>query len=126
MSRRGAAFKKARRCYGHLAGEAGVSLRKQLEVAGLIRLEGTAYRLTEAGRHWAESLALDTDDRHPEKYARCCLDGTEKEWHVGGRLGVAILSRLLACGDLRLGQGRVLEGAEQEALRSALTLPARA
>ena len=108
MSRPTAAFKKARSCYGHLAGEAGVALRKQLEAAGFIRQEGAAYRLTDAGRRWAESLALDVDDRHPEKYARCCLDGTEKQWHVGGRLGVAMLARLLERQVVKPGAGRVL------------------
>lgn len=101
-------------------------LRKQLEAAGFIRQEGAAYRLTDTGRRWAESLAIDTNDHHREKHARCCLDGTEKQWHVGGRLGVALLSRLLACGVLRPGKGRALEGAEPEALRSALELPGEA
>ncbi len=126
MSRPTAAFRQARRCYGHLAGKAGVVLREQLEAAGFIRQEGAAYCLTDTGRRWAEQLAIDTDDRHPEKYARCCLDGTEKQWHVGGQLGVALLNRLLACGVLRPDKGRALEGAEPEAFRSALELPGEA
>lgn len=123
MSRPAAGFRHARRCYGHLAGKAGVALREQLEAAGLLRLEGAAYHLTDTGRRWAESLALDVDDRHPEKHARCCLDGTEKQWHVGGRLGISILAHLLACGVLRPGQGRELEGVEPENFRAALKLP---
>jgi hypothetical protein len=123
VSRPTAAFRQARRCYGHLAGTAGVALREQLEVAGFIRQEGAAYRLTDAGRRWAESFGFDTDDRDLAKYARCCLDGTEKQWHVGGRLGVAILAHLLALGVLWLGQGRELEGAEPENFRAALKLP---
>jgi hypothetical protein len=120
VSRPTAAFRRARRCYGHLAGEAGVALREQLEAAGLLRLEGTAYRLTDAGRHWAESLALDIDDRHPEKHARCCLDGTEKQWHVGGRLGVAMLTRLLERKAVEQAAGRELVCADMARLWQAL------
>ncbi len=108
MTRPTPAFRLARRCYGHLAGEAGVLLRERLEAAGLIRQEDAAYRLTEAGRAWAHERGLDTDDRDVAKHARCCLDGTEKRLHVGGRLGKSILTWLLLSQLVRQGKGRVL------------------
>ena len=112
MTRATPALKAARRCYGHLAGEAGVALRAALEAAGYLQLENGAYRLTDSGRHWAETLGLDTDDRDPAKHARSCLDWTEKQPHIGGRLGRALLERLLETGAMVGGDGRVLRASE--------------
>jgi hypothetical protein len=105
------ALKTARRCYGHLAGEAGIVLREMLEAAGYLRLQDGAYRLTDSGRRWAETLGLETDDRDPAKYARRCLDWTEKRPHIGGRLGRALLERLIETGAIVPGEGRELRGA---------------
>jgi len=106
------ALKAARRCYGHLAGEAGIALREALEAAGYLRLQDGAYRLTESGRRWAETQGFDTDDRDPAKHARSCLDWTEKQPHIGGRLGRALLERLLETGAMVAGDGRVLRASE--------------
>lgn len=100
-------------------------LRQSLESAGLLRAEGAAYRLTEAGRDWAQRLGLDCDDRDPARHARCCLDGTEKQFHVGGRLGRSILERLLGQGVVTVGEGRTLAYADFRALAAALGLPAK-
>lgn len=112
MTRATPALKAARRCYGHLAGEAGIVLREMLEAAGYVRLQGGAYRLTDSGRRWAETLDLETDDRDPAKYARSCLDWTEKQPHIGGRFGRALLERLLESGAIVAGEGRVLRESE--------------
>ena len=123
MSEARAAFRRARRCYGHLAGEAGVALRQWLEAADLLQVENGAYRLTAAGRAWAQALGLDGDDRDPARHARCCLDGTERVFHVGGRLGRSLLERLVECGAVRNGEGRTLVVTDAAQLRSALALP---
>jgi hypothetical protein len=108
MTRASPALKHARSCYGHLAGEAGIALRQRLEAEGLIQLQGKAYLLTDTGRQWAASLGLNTDDRHPARHARCCLDWTERQPHIGGRLGASILAHLLERNAVQRGEGRVL------------------
>lgn len=123
MSRPSAGFRAARRCYGHLAGIAGVELRRCLEAAGLLEMGEGAFRLTVAGRAWAEALGLDGDDRDPARHARACLDGTEREWHVGGRLGRSILDRLLAEGAATPGPGREVQLAGAVRVAAALNLP---
>lgn len=124
MSERQAAFRRARRCYGHLAGEAGVRLRQSLELAGFLHMEGHVYRLTAAGRGWVQAIGLDCDDDDPVRYARCCLDGTEKQLHVGGRLGRSMLEYLLTRGGVSAGEGRTLAIPDFRTLLVALELPA--
>ena len=129
MTRASLALKHARSCYGHLAGEAGVALRQRLEAEGLIQQQGNAYRLTGTGRKWAEAQHLDTDDRHAERHARCCLDWTERQPHIGGRLGASILARLLETKGVQRGEGRVLlcaEGSGFDAVLAALDLRSQA
>jgi len=104
------ALKAARRCYGHLAGEAGVALREALEAAGYLQLDEGVFHLTDAGRCWATALGLDTGDRDPAKYARSCMDWTEKRPHIGGRLGRALLERLFEAAVVTAGEGRELRG----------------
>lgn len=106
MSHLGPALRRARRCYGHLAGVAGVALRAGLEEAGLLQCDGAVYRLTEAGRRWAVAHGFDHDDRDAARHARCCLDCSEGVPHVGGRLGRDLLARLLACGAASAGRRR--------------------
>jgi hypothetical protein len=112
VSRPSPAFRQARRCYGHLAGTLGVALRQRLEAAQLLQGDGEVYRLSNAGRRWAESFGFDTDDRHLPQHARCCLDGTEREFHLGGRLGRTILTYLLDQGVLIPDGARVLRHPE--------------
>lgn len=123
MTRASPALRHARSCYRHLAGELGVALRLSLEEKGLLRLEGGAYRLTDAGRQWAASQGLDSDERHAERHARACLDWTERQPHIGGRLGVAILDRLQALGLVQAGEGRALICTDLRALLDGLGLP---
>lgn len=125
MPRATTALKHARSCYGHLAGEAGIALRQRLEANGLIQQHGNAYRLTDTGRKWAEALGLDTNDRHPERHARCCLDWTEHQPHIGGRLGASMLAHLLEKSALQRSDGRVLlcrDGSGFDTVLAALDL----
>lgn len=112
MTRPTPALRAARSCYGHLAGQLGIALRQRLEADGLLQQAGDAYRLTAAGHRWAASLGLATDDRNPLRHARCCLDWTEKQPHLGARLGADILLRLRTQGAVVAGRGRALQCAE--------------
>ncbi len=81
------ALRYARHCYDHLAGRLGVAVAEALVV---VRDDG--LELTEAG---AGKLAAIGVDAQPGESARACLDWTEQSHHVAGRLGQALLHRLL-------------------------------
>lgn len=91
----------ARTCYAHLAGWLGVQIAEELEHRGLLRVSGPKhYSVTLAGRSWFQSLGIEIPDsmRVPDKFARRCLDWTERRHHLAGPLGCAMYKRL---GELR-------------------------
>jgi len=97
------AFRRARTCYRHLAGELGVGLVDGLLGRRLLRREGTRYVLTPAGRRTGVSLGLLEDDGLLE--GRGCLDWTERRDHLAGPLGVGLAKGLLELGWLRRKPG---------------------
>jgi hypothetical protein len=84
----------ARSCYSHLAGKVAVEMAAALMKRGL--LDESAPRnfvLKKQGRTWFEQIGLaftDPEMRHP-RFARQCLDWTERRPHIGGHLGRAML-----------------------------------
>src|SRR5262245_700208 len=102
-------LRRARTCYDHLAGVAGVQLlgglldRGWLEQAG----EGRDLRLTGPG---AEGLTragvnLPLARRSRRALALGCADWTERRPHLGGALGASLLAALLDQGRARLRPG---------------------
>jgi DNA-binding transcriptional ArsR family regulator len=97
----------ARTCYDHLAGEVGVALSRALERSGvLVRRDGT-YVL---GRRAKTRLApFGIDVRRLEHQRRpvvlSCLDWSERELHVSGALGAALVERLFALGWIKRRAG---------------------
>jgi DNA-binding transcriptional ArsR family regulator len=95
-----AALRMARTCYDHLAGALAVSLAEKFERELLLCKEGErGYVVTATGAAWLERrLDIDvsalTEGRRA--LARRCLDWTERQPHVAGALGAAILERFLA------------------------------
>jgi len=86
----------ARTCYSHLAGRVAVDIadallrRKYLELR-----EPRMYAITESGRAWFEHFGIvirDSRLKQP-RFARRCLDWTERRYHIAGELGTAMLSR---------------------------------
>ena len=109
-----AELRQARMCYDHLAGERGVALRDALERAGRIERRGSEYLITVAGERWLRAVAIDPDELRKSRrtLARCCLDWTERQPHIGGALGAALLDELVARGGVRRKQGtRALDAA---------------
>ncbi len=91
----------ARTCYAHLAGWLGVQIAEELERRALLRVSGPKhYTVTAPGRTWFQSLGIELPDeiRVPNKFARRCLDWTERRHHLAGPLGCALYKRL---GELR-------------------------
>ena len=91
---RDTAFRKARTCYDHLAGEAGVAVFDRLVKRKAIVTAGDAVTLTPAGRRLFAALGIDTDSLARQRRAFCtaCLDWSERRPHLAGALGGALLA----------------------------------
>lgn len=92
------AMRRARVCYDHLAGEAGVRLLQRMREKGFIRGGDDAMELTAEGEAWCASAGIDLDALRARRRRMCrsCLDWSERRTHLAGALGSALLDRLLA------------------------------
>lgn len=88
----------ARTCYDHLAGRLGVGLTQALVKQKVIApaTDDTQYRVTKKGEAWLAEFGIDLDlaRRSRRSFAKQCLDWTERQPHLAGALGAAILNRL--------------------------------
>jgi DNA-binding transcriptional ArsR family regulator len=87
----------ARSCYSHLAGLLGVEIAEALQRRGmLVPADAKLYAVTQAGRAWLEQVGVvvrEAEMKRP-RFARRCLDWTERRHHLGGPLGAAVFTRL--------------------------------
>jgi DNA-binding transcriptional ArsR family regulator len=87
----------ARTCYDHLAGRLGVSLHDRFAALRWLSANatgsGTAYGLTPQGTKAFEALGIDIGAIRTlrRRFASACLDWSERQPHVGGALGAALL-----------------------------------
>ena len=105
------ALREARVCYNHLAGSLGVQLYRSLSARGYLAHMADGLTLTPEGRLFALSLGLTEADLAPGRTPLCrdCLDWSERQSHLGGRLGRLLLTRFHKLGWLRRpDQGRAL------------------
>ena len=104
--RRDSPLRRARTCWGHLAGVAGVELLETLRARGWVTVahgEGThrtPIRLTDAGVAGVASLGLRSG-----REGHTCLDWTERQPHIGGALGRALVELLVCEGVITRQQG---------------------
>ena len=98
---------RARTCYDHLAGEAGVTLFAALVDGGLIE-PGDAVDVTAKGEERFAELGLDLAAlrRTRRAFAGECLDWTERRPHLNGALGAALTARMIELGWFRQGTTR--------------------
>lgn len=101
------ALREARLCYNHLAGALGVRLYRSLSARGFLVHSPGGLDLTSEGRAFFRGLGLDEADLAPARTPLCrdCLDWTERQSHLAGRLGRLLLSRMEAEGWLRRREG---------------------
>ncbi len=100
-SSRGAALRRARTCYDHLAGKAGVWLLDALlEQGWLARAGGGNFDLTAVGiaRLAAWSAPWPPVAPSRRRLAFACPDWSEERPHLAGALGAAITRHLLQLG----------------------------
>jgi DNA-binding transcriptional ArsR family regulator len=90
------ALRFARTCYDHLAGFLGVQIADSLVRRGCLVPAGSDYDLTADGEQLFASLGVDVAAAAAERrrFARACLDWSERRDHLAGSLGAALLARL--------------------------------
>jgi DNA-binding transcriptional ArsR family regulator len=105
------ALRLARTCYDHLAGRLALALTDSLSANGHVVLSDGAGLVTEEGGRFLHDFGLDLDDQPRSRRVLCrtCLDWSERRPHLAGRLGAALLTRLLDLGWVaRTADSRVL------------------
>ena len=117
-----------RTCYDHLAGYVGVQIAEAMERHALLVPSGSSkqYGVTSEGRAWFGHLGVSATDPGDSrrKLAFRCHDWTERQYHLGGVLGSALLERLRDLGwvvrDPELAAGRRhRRGSQRPASRAA-------
>jgi hypothetical protein len=86
----------ARSCYSHLAGKLAVDIAEALQRRGiLVESEPKNFVMSDEGRSWFARIGLEFSDAEMRnaRFARQCLDWTERRHHIGGQLGCAMLTR---------------------------------
>lgn len=100
--------RRARTCYDHLAGVAGVDLLDGLLARGWVEPAGARdLLLTEPGAEALGRAGVDVDAacRSRRAFAIRCPDWTERRPHLGGALGASLLTAMLHQGRARLRPG---------------------
>jgi hypothetical protein len=89
--------------HNHLAGKLGVSLVRALLDMGVLRQEDSCYQVTQDGIAWLTQFGLDLEQlrRQRRKFAYPCLDWSERQYHLAGSLGAALIEHLFQLGWMR-------------------------
>jgi len=84
-------LRAARTCYDHVAGALGVGIHDRFRALHWL---SPAYKLSEAGKEALDALGAGIDNlrKQRRRFAYACLDWSERQPHIGGALGAAILS----------------------------------
>ncbi len=85
----------ARSCYSHLAGRLAVNIAEALQVRGFLVKREDRFAVTQRGREWFAQIGIEIAARQltDPRFARRCLDWTERRHHIAGHLGSAMLTR---------------------------------
>lgn len=104
---RGQNLRRARLCYDHLAGTAGVALTEALTQRDVLVENGRGYAVTATAPAVLARIGvrLEQLDRLRRPLARRCMDWSERRHHLAGSLGAAVMSRLIALGWMRVAEG---------------------
>lgn len=97
-----ARLRAARTCYDHMAGALAVALHDRLfELRWLVKAgDSGKYDVTRAGTEALAALGMDVDAARAQRrrFACGCLDWSERQPHLAGALGAALLARVLERG----------------------------
>jgi DNA-binding transcriptional ArsR family regulator len=117
----------ARSCYDHLAGWLGVTVTQAFLDQQLMRCVDNGFEVTPRGLDWLgdHDVGLLRIPGSRRRFARTCLDWTEKRPHLAGVMGAALLSRFISLGWLERWPGErtlALTAAGKAGLKLALGL----
>jgi hypothetical protein len=98
-------MRRARVCYDHLAGDAGVAMLDALVAQGRIAEDTGSLVLTAKGRAFARDFGVCLDETGRRPLCKACLDWSVRRSHLAGILGAGLLERIYA-----LGWARRLDG----------------
>lgn len=102
-------LRRARVCYDHLAGDAGVAMLDALVAQGRIAEHAGSLVLTDAGRTFARAFGATWDEAGRRPLCKACLDWSVRRSHLAGIMGAALLDRIYALGwARRVGGTRVV------------------
>src|SRR5207244_2380486 len=90
----------------------GVCLTRALLDRGAVRLAATEFDVTPVGQQLLGELGIDlaTVRARRRAFAPACLDWSEREPHIAGALGAALLTRLFDLGWItRMPASRAVE-----------------
>ncbi|NPC93009.1 helix-turn-helix transcriptional regulator [Bacillus sp. WMMC1349] len=90
-------FGCARTCYDHLAGKLGVAITNSLLDKGYLIKNEMHFHITKTGQSFFTKFGINVNEIKQKKriFAKACLDWTEREHHLAGSLGNALLEKLL-------------------------------
>lgn len=92
------ALRRARVCYDHLAGDAGVAMLDGLIAdRRIVEAEGSLL-LTDDGRAFARALGAAIPEPGRRPLCKACLDWSARRNHLAGALGAALLTRIYDLG----------------------------
>ncbi len=92
------ALRNARTCYDHLAGKLALALADALCERGHLTLADGAGLISLEGERFFKEFGIDLaalESRSKRPLCRTCLDWSERRPHIAGKLGAALLARLL-------------------------------
>jgi DNA-binding transcriptional ArsR family regulator len=91
-------LRRARSCYDHLAGDLAVKMLDRFLERRLLVRRGEELRLTQDGQRFFARNGIDVASLKPGRrpLCRCCLDWSERRYHLSGVLGAAIFQKILA------------------------------
>jgi len=86
---------QARTCYDHFAGKLGVGITRAMIEQGWIEEGDGEFIVTQSGERFFADFGLDLPALRKERrsFSRICLDWSERQHHLAGSLGQAIVSR---------------------------------
>jgi hypothetical protein len=87
----------ARTCYDHMAGKLGVMLHSRLKAKGWLSVDsrkGNSCELSVDGLKGFKALGVDLEETRASRrrFAYECLDWSERQPHLAGALGAALLN----------------------------------
>lgn len=94
------ALREARLCYNHLAGAMAVRVYQSFSGRGFLIHRSGGLELSAKGHAFCRSFGLTEVDLAPARSPLCrdCLDWSERQSHLGGRLGRLLLARMETLG----------------------------